>query len=142
MQVISSHPENHLWQSAMKPQPDPHYRFPAEIISHAVWLYHVFSLSLPDVNCLLAERGVVGSYETVRSVMQDIRPELCPTNCVTASHGLEAALVGLGIRNRQADPRPCNAAITTIRPVAGRSAAIAIPASRRRLHGQVGARIE
>jgi len=36
--------------SGMKPQPDPHYRhrFPAEIISHAVWLYHVFSLSLRD----------------------------------------------------------------------------------------------
>ena len=50
----------------------------------------------PMSNCFLAERGVVGSYETVRSVMQDIRPELCPTNCVTASHGLEAALVGLG----------------------------------------------
>ena len=54
--------------SEMKPQPDPHYRhrFPAEIISHAVWLYHVFSLSLRDVELLLAERGVVVSYETVR----------------------------------------------------------------------------
>jgi hypothetical protein len=33
----------------MKPPPDPHYRhrFPAAVISHAVWLYHVFSLSLP-----------------------------------------------------------------------------------------------
>ena len=52
----------------MKPSPDPHYRhhFPAEIISHAVWLYHVFSLSLRDVELLLAERGVVVSYETVR----------------------------------------------------------------------------
>jgi len=52
----------------MKPQPDPHYRhrFPAEIISHAVWLYHVFSLSLRDVELHLAERGVVVSYETVR----------------------------------------------------------------------------
>jgi putative transposase len=28
---------------------DPRHRFPAEIISHAVWLYHVFSLSLRDV---------------------------------------------------------------------------------------------
>ena len=30
----------------MKPSPDPRYRhrFPAEIISHAEWLYHVFSL--------------------------------------------------------------------------------------------------
>ena len=52
----------------MKPPPDPHYRhrFPAEIIRHAVWLYHVFSLSLRDVELLLAERGVVVSYETVR----------------------------------------------------------------------------
>jgi putative transposase len=52
----------------MKPSPDPHYRhrFPAEIISHAVWLYHVFSLSLRDVELLLAERGVVVSYESIR----------------------------------------------------------------------------
>ena len=52
----------------MKPPPDPHYRhrFPAEIISHAVWPYHVFSLSLPDVELILAERGVFVSYESVR----------------------------------------------------------------------------
>ena len=52
----------------MKPPPDLHYRhrFPAEIISHAVWLYHVFSLSLRDVELLLAERGVVVSYESIR----------------------------------------------------------------------------
>jgi len=48
--------------------PDPHYRhrFAAEIISYAVWLYHVFSLSLRDVELILAERGVAVSYETVR----------------------------------------------------------------------------
>jgi putative transposase len=52
----------------MKPPPDPryHHRFPAEIISHAVWLYHVFSLSLRDVELLMAERGVIVSYETIR----------------------------------------------------------------------------
>jgi hypothetical protein len=33
----------------------PRHRFPAEIISHAVWLYHVFSLSLRDVELILAE---------------------------------------------------------------------------------------
>jgi hypothetical protein len=51
----------------MKP-PDPHYRhrFPAELISHAVWLYHVFSLSFRDVELILAERGVVVSYESIR----------------------------------------------------------------------------
>src|SRR5271169_6087144 len=48
--------------------PYPHYRhrFPAEVITHAVWLYHVFTLSLRDVELLLAERGIVVSYETVR----------------------------------------------------------------------------
>ena len=52
----------------MKPPPNPHYRhcFPAGIISHAVWLYHVFSLSFRNIELLLAERGVVVSYETVR----------------------------------------------------------------------------
>ena len=52
----------------MKPPSDPHYRhrFPAEIISHAVWLYHVFSLSFRDVELMLAERGVIVSYESVR----------------------------------------------------------------------------
>jgi putative transposase len=52
----------------MRDSVDPHrgHRFPAEIITHAVWLYHVFSLSLRDVELLLAERGVVVSYESVR----------------------------------------------------------------------------
>src|SRR5579875_3893179 len=47
---------------------DPHrgHRFPTEIISHAVWLYHVFSLSLSDVELLLAQRGVIVSYESIR----------------------------------------------------------------------------
>ncbi len=42
------------------------YRFPAEIISHAVWLYYRFSLSYRDVEELMAARGVVLSYETIR----------------------------------------------------------------------------
>ena len=44
----------------------PGHRFPAEVISHAVWLYHVFSLSLRDVELILAERGVVVSHESIR----------------------------------------------------------------------------
>lgn len=52
----------------MSKPPDPHYRhrFPAELISHAVWLYRVFSLSFRDIELLLAERGVIVSYESVR----------------------------------------------------------------------------
>jgi putative transposase len=42
------------------------FRFPAEIISHAVWLCVRFSLSYRDVEELLAERGVVVTYETLR----------------------------------------------------------------------------
>ena len=42
------------------------YRFPPEIISHAVWLYHRFGLSLRDVEDLLAERGVTVTYEAIR----------------------------------------------------------------------------
>jgi putative transposase len=44
----------------------PGYRFPAEIISHAVWLYHVFSLSLRDVELILAERGISVTRESIR----------------------------------------------------------------------------
>jgi putative transposase len=44
----------------------PGYRFPAEVISHAVWLYHVFSLSLRDVELILAERGVIVTRESIR----------------------------------------------------------------------------
>ena len=42
------------------------YRFPADIISHAVWLYHRFGLSFRDVEDLLAERGVTVTYEAIR----------------------------------------------------------------------------
>jgi len=37
------------------------YRFPREIIAHAVWLYFRFHLSFRDVQDLLAERGIIVS---------------------------------------------------------------------------------
>ena len=42
------------------------HRFPAEVISHAVWLYFRFPLSLRMVEEMLAARGIVVSHETVR----------------------------------------------------------------------------
>jgi putative transposase len=42
------------------------FRFPSEIISHAVWLYFRFSLSFRDVEELLAQCGIVVTSETVR----------------------------------------------------------------------------
>ena len=42
------------------------YRFPGEVISHAVWLYFRFPLSLRMVEEMLAARGIAVSHETVR----------------------------------------------------------------------------
>ena len=42
------------------------FRFPAEIISHCVWLYHRFPLSLREVQEMMAQRGIIISHETVR----------------------------------------------------------------------------
>ena len=50
----------------MKPLSFKRHRFPAEVIRHAVWLYFRFSLSLRDVEEMLARRGIEVSYETIR----------------------------------------------------------------------------
>ncbi|MGW2126445.1 IS6 family transposase, partial [Streptomyces sp. NPDC001758] len=42
------------------------HRYPVEVISHCVWLYHRFPLSFREVEELMLERGVTVSYETVR----------------------------------------------------------------------------
>ena len=48
---------------------DPIYaghRYPAEIISYAVWLYFRFPLSLRMVEEMLAARGISVTHETIR----------------------------------------------------------------------------
>jgi len=45
---------------------DKRQRYPPEIIGHAVWRYCRFALRYRDVEELLAERGVIVTYETVR----------------------------------------------------------------------------
>jgi putative transposase len=42
------------------------HRFPGEVISHCVWLYYRFCLSYRDIELMMAERGIVLTYETVR----------------------------------------------------------------------------
>lgn len=42
------------------------HRFPPAIISYAVWAYHRFCMSYRDIEDLLAERGVIVSYESIR----------------------------------------------------------------------------
>src|SRR6202790_1873449 len=51
------------------------HRFPPEIISYAVWVYHRFCLSFRDVEDLLAERGIIVSYETIRLWCQKFGPD-------------------------------------------------------------------
>jgi len=51
------------------------YRFPPEVISHGVWLYHRFALSFRDVEELLAKKGIFVSYETVRQWCRKFGPE-------------------------------------------------------------------
>ena len=52
-----------------EPATYPGYRFPAEIISHAVWLYHVFGLSFRDAELLLAERGITVTHEGIAKLL-------------------------------------------------------------------------
>jgi putative transposase len=50
-------------------------RFPRELISYAVWVYRRFRLSFRDVEDLLAERGIIVSYETIRLWCQKFGPD-------------------------------------------------------------------
>ena len=60
------------------------YRFPPEIISHAVWLYHRYCLSFRDVEDLLAERGIIVSYETIRQWCGKFGPDYARRWCADA----------------------------------------------------------
>ncbi|MCA3735400.1 MAG: IS6 family transposase, partial [Phenylobacterium sp.] len=48
----------------MKPISFKRHRFPADVIRQAVWLYFRFTLSIRDVEELLAQRGIEVSRET------------------------------------------------------------------------------
>jgi putative transposase len=51
---------------ALRANPYKRHRIPVEIIGHCVWLYFRFCLSYRDVEELMAERGVILTYEAVR----------------------------------------------------------------------------
>jgi len=50
----------------MRPSLYKGYRFPPEIISHCVWLYYRFGVSLRDVSEMMLARGIEVSHETIR----------------------------------------------------------------------------
>jgi putative transposase len=49
--------------------------FPRDFISHTVFLYHRFALSLRDIEELLALRGITVSYESIRCWSRQFGPE-------------------------------------------------------------------
>ena len=57
------------------------HRFPPEIIGYAVWVYHRFCLSFRDVEDLLAERGIIVSYETIRQWCWKFGPDYARRYC-------------------------------------------------------------
>lgn len=73
----------------MKPLPFKRHRYPADVIRHAVWLYFRFTLSLRDVEELLAQCGTDVSYETIR--------------CWTKKFG---PLIARRLRKRRPTPSP------------------------------------
>jgi transposase-like protein len=58
----------------MKPLSFKPHRFPAEVIREAVWLYFRFTLSLRDVEEMMAQRGIEVSYETIRCWVNKFGP--------------------------------------------------------------------
>ena len=53
----------------------PRHRFPPDIISHAVRVYHRYCLSFRNVEDLLADRGIIVSYETIRQWCRKFGPD-------------------------------------------------------------------
>ncbi len=76
------------------------YRFPPEVIHQAIWLYLRFTLSLRDVEDLLAERGVAVSYETVRRWANHFGPMIASQDRLAGLVAVKrkASDVGLAVR--------------------------------------------
>src|SRR4029079_10812346 len=69
------------------------YRYPIEVIGHAVWLYHRFALSLRDVEELMLARGVVVSYKRSGVLACEVRAGLrCPVTSAATPPRRQMAL--------------------------------------------------
>ena len=73
------------------------YRFPPEIIQQAIWLYLRFTLSFRDVEDLLAERGIMVSYETVRRWVNHFAPKIAADLRKTPTQALYDLAFGRGL---------------------------------------------
>jgi hypothetical protein len=94
-----------VWQTGVMKTTTPSYqrhRFPSEIISHAVWLYHRFCLSFREVEELLAERGVTVTYESVRLIFW------CSVAAISAPQNVSSAANSKARRANHAGSSPTN----------------------------------
>jgi putative transposase len=57
------------------------YRFPPAIIQQAIWLYLRITLILRDVEGLLAERGILVSYESILRWIMYFGPMIAADLC-------------------------------------------------------------
>ena len=60
----------------MQPISFKRHRFLPDVIRQAVWLYLRFTLSLRDVEEMLAQRGIDVSYETIRAWVSKFGPQI------------------------------------------------------------------
>jgi hypothetical protein len=78
------------------------YRFPADIIQRAVWMYLRFTLSFRDVEELLAERGIVVTYESIRRF--SVRPVTVKRFLAVLHHASTVPRALASLRNRRKWP--------------------------------------
>ena len=81
------------------------HRFPPDIISHAVWLYHRYCLSFRDVEDLLAERGIIVSYETVRQWCGKFGPDYAQRQYLWRAVDQDGDLIDLLVQPRRGGRR-------------------------------------
>ena len=55
--------------------PDKHYRFPSEIIEYTIRLFYHSKFSYIKIEELLAEKGILVSYETIRRWCKKFGPQ-------------------------------------------------------------------
>ena len=81
------------------------FRFPPEIISYCVWLYHRFPLSFREVEELMLVRGVIVSYETIRQWCAKFGPEYGTVNLRSCGRSANhISLIGHTRHGRAARP--------------------------------------
>jgi len=77
----------------MTPLTFKRHRFPPTSIHHPIWLYARFTLSLRDVEELLAERGLDVSYEKVRRWFRKFGSDIAANLSVVRSFETDEALI-------------------------------------------------